>query len=255
MLYTYKAASQTMFTPVPNIMKHRYFWLVGDDGGMDISLGSDGLVGEAALTKEVASLKERSLRETVLPAVLNRAYSGIGSGRFGSAIGRVLPRRVAAESIRVVRLFMKESEEEMHLTEVRGRCKVKPGAEGVYQVNKALELVATMSHEDLQKCMRYGKKSKHIETMYKLYVPKERVPPAYEAAAASEGRNFAASGRQYTLDEGAAGDVAIAAGAEHELCSGTGHPLKAIRFNSRVHKEALLAIVRAPPYNGVVPKG
>jgi hypothetical protein len=52
-------------------MKHRYFWIVGDDGKVELQAGDDGCMDEAELREEIESLKERSSMQRDLPAILD----------------------------------------------------------------------------------------------------------------------------------------------------------------------------------------
>jgi hypothetical protein len=45
LLRTYKSASQLLFNAVPGIMKYRRFWIVGDDGSVELQAGDDGVHG------------------------------------------------------------------------------------------------------------------------------------------------------------------------------------------------------------------
>jgi hypothetical protein len=80
-LRTYKSASQLLFNAVPGIRKHRYFWIVGDDGSVKLQTGDDGCADEAELREAIESQQERSLMQRVLPAVLDGTYNGVSSGR------------------------------------------------------------------------------------------------------------------------------------------------------------------------------
>jgi hypothetical protein len=159
LLRTCKSASQLLFNAVPEIMKHSYFWIVGDDSRVELQAGDDGCVDEAELREAIDSLKERSLMQRVLPAVLDGTYNGVGSGALGRVSAEFLVSRSAAgENFRSVRLFMKETEADTRLYEVSGWCKVGPDAIGVETVCKALELVRQISEESLTKCTPYGQK-------------------------------------------------------------------------------------------------
>jgi hypothetical protein len=130
-----------------------------------------------------------------------------------------------------------------------------PGAFGVETVCKALELVGRISEESLAKCKPYGQKAKQRETMYKQYIPKDRVPTDFTSL------NLPASAvvpRQATLAADASGVVSDSAPADasiHGVTSPAAPVLKPARYTVRLHKESLLAIVRAPPYNGIMPRG
>jgi hypothetical protein len=164
-------------------------------------------------------------------------------------------RSAVGENIRSVRLFMKETEADTRLYEVSGWCKVGPGAIGVETVCNALELVGHIGEESLTRCKPYGQNAKQPEAMYKQYIPKERVPPEFAS------RNQPASAavpRQATLAADASSVVSVAAPADaslHVVASPAAPVLKHARYNARLHKASLLAIVRAPPYNGIVPRG
>jgi hypothetical protein len=82
-LRTYKSASQLLFNAAPGIMKHRYFWIVGDDGSVELPAGDDGCVDAAEFREAIESLKERSLMQRVLPEILGGTYNGVGPGAFG----------------------------------------------------------------------------------------------------------------------------------------------------------------------------
>jgi hypothetical protein len=153
LLRTYKSARQLLFNAVPGIMKHRYFWIVGDDGRVEFQAGDDGCVDAAAFREAIESLKERSLMQRVLPVVLGGTYNGVGSGALGRVSADFLVFQSAVgENIRSVRLFMKENETDTRLYEVSGWCKVGPDAFEVETVCKALELVGRISEESLAKC-------------------------------------------------------------------------------------------------------
>jgi hypothetical protein len=151
----------------------------------------------------------------VLPVVLGRTYNGVGSGALGSRSADFLvPRSAVGESIRSVRLFLKETEADTRLNEASGWCKVGPGAFGLETVCKALELVGRISEESLTRCKPYGQKAKQLETMYMQYIPKERVPPEFASL------NLPASAvvpRQATLAADASGVVSVAAPADASL--------------------------------------
>jgi hypothetical protein len=54
------SASRLLFNAVPGILKHRYFWIVGDDGSVELQAGDDGCKDEAELRAAIELLKERS---------------------------------------------------------------------------------------------------------------------------------------------------------------------------------------------------
>jgi hypothetical protein len=167
----------------------------------------------------------------------------------------LVSRSAVGENIRSVRLFMKETEADTILYEVSGWCKVVPGAFGVETVCKALELVGRISEESLAKCKSYGQKAQQLKTMYKQYIHKERVPTEFASL------NLPASAvvpRQATLVADASGAASVAAPDDASLHGDTSPAapvLKPARYNARLHKASLLAIVRAAPYHGIVPRG
>jgi hypothetical protein len=89
-------SSQLLFNAVPDIMKHRYFWIVGDVGSVELHAGDDGCVDEVEIREAIESLKERSLLQGVLPAVLGGTY-GEGSGALGSVSADFLVSRALLE--------------------------------------------------------------------------------------------------------------------------------------------------------------
>jgi hypothetical protein len=94
-------SSQLLFNAVPDILKHRYFWIVGDVGSVELHAGDDGGVDEVEIREAIESLKERSLWQGVLPAVLGGTYNGEGSGALGSVSADFLVSRSAVgENIR-----------------------------------------------------------------------------------------------------------------------------------------------------------
>jgi hypothetical protein len=106
----------------------------------------------------------------------------------------------------------------------------------------------TISGESLAKCNPYGQRAKQLETVYKQYIPKERVPTEFASLNLPA---IAAVPLQATLAADASGVVSVAAPADaslHGYTSPAAPMLKPARYNARLHKKSLLAVVPAPPY-------
>jgi len=264
-LQTWKEATQQLFCPIAHIMSYRSFVLLADDGAVDLgeppSHGADvpsfpdpgRLVEDAMLMRECDGAARRSLRDSVLPALRQRTYRGIGQAavpdRSNAATGaRLLPN--SSLTCRSVRLSTRRSTVDKYWREQQGWMEPPTMA----KINNALSAVTPYTaHPDLSK-LPYGAKAKALTNQYEKFLPRRYVPEKYSVASAGySGRAGATSTQEETRVRGDDG-VAETTGSKNAATLATIDPHAAVpkkmRWAARLHKDKLLSLLLAPPHNG-----
>lgn len=271
-LRDFRAATERLFAPVDKIMSFRVFFLVGDDGHVDLGQPEDPkeipimfprkgrIYRRDVLFKQIKLLKERSL-VSVMTEVFEKRFQGVGSGsgRYGPVPERLLPS--SAESIRNVRLFCALKETDSFVMEQEGWFKPsKMTSDNALQcVNESLVLMKPYDQVEGKGKEPYGARKEQLRILHSRHVPKcstlnvSYVPDMFDVETARSTKL-----RQLVFDRGQLEAVRLDDSSNRESSSGgrsvnpnlssSGTHNMPVRYNQMQHDDHLISILKEAEY-------
>lgn len=205
LLLSWRRASHLLFSAIPGIMSYRCFFILADDGNVSLQpveklpehfqryQWSGEYYNKGDLLTESELLSRRSLKEKVIPQLLDGSYRGVGEGFEGHWEGDKRPRRIlpsAVTKVNKARLFVQRTESDDICFEVRGWMTDS----STEMMNKVLRIVTGYDCIGGMEKSPYGSKRKQIEEQYFKYVDPCFVPDRF--AVAEEQSNTAQSAQR-----------------------------------------------------------
>lgn len=188
LLQSWRRATPMLFRSIDGIMSYRSFFILGDDGEVVLEStvlpadvepyqGKGSYYYKSDILTQAKLLATRSLKQRVIPSVLDGTHEGVGEGYNiidgGDKGRRLLPKEV--KKVFRVRLFVQKSETEDTCFEIHDWMHES----SVSMVNKVLRIITGYSSIGEMDKIAYGAKKKQIEDQFYKFVDPRFVPDRF----------------------------------------------------------------------------
>lgn len=192
LLQSWRRATPMLFRSIEGIMSYRSFYILADDG--EVSLNSVEIPDDVEqyqgrgqyyrvndVIEQAQLMAKRSLKNRVIPAVIDGTYEGVGEGFNiidGSDKGRrLLPKEVSR--VFHARLFVQRSERDKFCFELSDWMHDS----SVSKVNKVLRVITGYWSIGEMDKVAYGAKKKAIEDQFLRFVDPRYVPDRFKVSS------------------------------------------------------------------------